>query len=169
MGETAPGIPPKGRPNYFGSDTKEAFLGLHLNRPLLGQRVDDLRRILAHVSAKEGFHLIGVEAAGPIALHTALLEPRIQKLTLVRSLVSWSSVAENPISYNQLTNVIPGVLKHFDLPDLAAKLVPTPLSIVDPVDGMGRPISQDQLDRAYASCRANYEKAKGELVLKAAP
>src|SRR5262249_43096851 len=35
-GETAPGVPPKGRPGFFGVDAKEAFLGLHLLRPLLG-------------------------------------------------------------------------------------------------------------------------------------
>jgi len=169
MGETAPGIPPKGKPNYFGVDSKEAFLGLHLSRPLLSQRVDDLQRILALFPRKNGIHLVGVEAGGPVALHAAALDSRIKRLTLERSLVSWSSVVENPISYNQLSNVIPGVLKHYDLPDLTAMLAPLPLSILEPVDGMQRPISQDQLQRAYASCRASYAKAKAEsnLILKA--
>jgi hypothetical protein len=66
--------------------------------------------------------------------------------------------------------VVPGVLKHYDLPDLAALLAPMPLSIVEPVDGMQRPISQAQLERAYASCRASYAKAKADsnLILKTA-
>ena len=170
LGEIAPGIPAKGKPNYFGVDWKEAFLGFHLNRPLLGQRLDEVVTIIRTYPKKEDIHLIGVESAGPIALHAAYLYPRISKLTLKRSLVSWSSVVENPISHNQLTNVVPGVLKHYDLPDLAGMLAPKPLTILDPVDGVGRPISQAQLDRAYASCRASYVKTKAEtnLVLKAA-
>src|SRR5262249_7253251 len=44
-GETAPAALPK-RPGYFGVDVREAFLGLHLDRPLLGQRVRDLLAVL---------------------------------------------------------------------------------------------------------------------------
>ena len=171
MGERAPSILGKGKTNYFGVDSKEAFMGLHLNRPLLGQRSEDLLRFLIlWLGEKDEIHLIAAESAGPLGLHAALLDPRIKKLTLLRSLVSWSSVVENPISYNQLTNVVPGVLKHYDLPDLAALLAPMPLSIVEPVDGMQRPISQAQLERAYASCRASYAKAKADsnLILKTA-
>ena len=38
FGETAPAEPPK-TPSHFGGDFKETYLALHLNRPLLGQRV----------------------------------------------------------------------------------------------------------------------------------
>jgi cephalosporin-C deacetylase-like acetyl esterase len=143
MGETAPAIPPKGKPNYFGVDSKEAFLSLHLSRPLLGQRLDDLLCVLKSNPDQE-IHLIGVESAGPIALHATFLEPRIRKLTLVRSLVSWSNVVENPISYNQLANLVPGVLEHYDLPYLEATLATAgfPLSVQELVDGRQRPQSR---------------------------
>jgi hypothetical protein len=143
MGETAPGAPPKGRPNFFGVDIKEAFLGLHLNRPLLGQRLDDLLCIL-HSRPEKDAHLVGVESAGPIALHAVFLEPRIRKLTLVRSLVSWSNVVENPMSHNQLANVVPGVLEHYDLPYLEATLATAgfPLTVHELVDCRQRPVSK---------------------------
>jgi cephalosporin-C deacetylase-like acetyl esterase len=90
MGETAPGKPARNRPNYFGTDSKEAFLALHLNQPLLGQRVFDVLAVLNAVAeeARAGVHLLGVGAAGPVALHAAALEPRVKQLTLERSLFS---------------------------------------------------------------------------------
>ena len=42
LGETAPAS----KSAYFGSDSKEAFLAMHLSRPLLGQRVLDVLALL---------------------------------------------------------------------------------------------------------------------------
>jgi cephalosporin-C deacetylase-like acetyl esterase len=167
MGETAPGVPPSKRPNLFGVDWKEAFLGLHLDRPLLGQRVYDLLAVLRTRGEKEA-HVIAVASAGPIALHAAALDPRIQNLTLEHSLISWATVVEKPISHNQLTSVLPGVLADYDLPDLAALLAPRPLTIRDPVDGVQAFITQEELSRAYAGCHASYQRlaAASNLRLK---
>jgi cephalosporin-C deacetylase-like acetyl esterase len=172
MGETAPGTPAAKRPNFFGVDNKEAFLALHLNRPLLGQRVDDLLAIIAYLAphyANIQVHAVG--SAGPIALHAAALDSRIKQVTLEGALVSWSAVVRTPISYNQLTNVVPGVLKHYDLPDLAAAIAPRPLTIRAAVDPAHQPISQQELDNAYAACRRAYEaqNSSDKLILQAKP
>src|SRR5262249_18108291 len=47
FGETAPAAPQK--PPPFGVDYREAFMALHLGRPLLGQRVADLLAVVAHL------------------------------------------------------------------------------------------------------------------------
>jgi cephalosporin-C deacetylase-like acetyl esterase len=162
IGETAPGVPSPKRPNYLGVDTKEAFLGLLLNRPLLGQRVHDVLALvnrLAISSITSEIRIVGVGSAGPIALHAAALDPRIKAVTLERSLLSWSSVVQTPITYNQLTNVVPGALKVYDLPDLAATLAPRPLTIRAAVDAAGRPVALAELTRAYAGCRGAYARA----------
>ncbi len=173
FGETAPGAPPKGRPNYFGADWKEAFLGLHLSRPLLGQRVYDVLAVMATLEpeAPNGFHLIGVESAGPVALHAAALDGRVARLTLERSLTSWTDVAATAISFNQLTNVVPGALKVYDLPELAGLVAPQPLTVRAARDAAGRAVAQADLEKAYAPCRAAYERHKiaDRLVLRAAP
>ena len=49
-------------------------------------------------------------------------KPTLKEITLENSLRSWASVVETPVSYNQLTNVVPGVLKVYDLPDLESTL-----------------------------------------------
>jgi dienelactone hydrolase len=172
-GETAPAVPAKGRPNYFGTDWKEAFLGLHLNRPLLGQRVQDVLAVMAALKkqAADGFHLVGVEAAGPVALHAAVLSPDVVKLTLERSVTSWTEVASTAITHNQLTNVVPGALKVYDLPELAGLFAPRPLTVRAAQDPAGRAVTQATLEKAYAACRAAYGRAKADdrLTLQAAP
>jgi dienelactone hydrolase/pimeloyl-ACP methyl ester carboxylesterase len=166
MGETAPGQPAAGRPNYFGADYFEAFVSLHLSRPLLGQRTTDLLAVVAKMAGEsDDIQLIGVGAAGPAALHAAALEPRIKQLTLADTLVSWSAVVRTPISHNQLTNVVPGALAAYDLPDLAAAMAPRPLTIRNTVDPTGRPLTRDAALAAYRAVIAAYAGAGAEKQL----
>jgi hypothetical protein len=175
MGKTTP---TSGRPNErhspFGSDWKEAYIALHIARPLLGQRVADLLSILEGLAAESadrkenGFHVIAVGAAGPVLLHTALLDERglIKQITLQGSLISWADVIERGVSRDQMASAVPGVLQVYDLPDLSARLAPLPITIEDPVDAMGQPVSQMLLEQTYARCAQAY-KGEGKLVLRA--
>ena len=102
-------------------------------------------------------------------LHAAALDDRIEEVTLEGMVLSWSSVVRTPISRNQLANVVPGALKSYDLPDLAAATAPRPLTIRNPVDAAGKPVSQAGLEAAYAVAREAYKAAGVEksLVLEA--
>ncbi|HKB39290.1 MAG TPA: prolyl oligopeptidase family serine peptidase, partial [Gemmataceae bacterium] len=165
MGETAPRKLAPGRPNYFGADVREAFLSLHLNRPLLGQRVRDVLAVVEYLSREKDFagvHLVAAGSMGPVGLHAAVLDDRIKQLTIERSVVSWSAVVRTPISHNQLTNVVPGALAFYDLPDLAAALAPRPLTVQSVVDPVGKPIARDELEKAWASCRKAYKARDAE-------
>jgi cephalosporin-C deacetylase-like acetyl esterase len=168
LGETSPAPLPAKMP-YFGVDFKESFLAMHLNRPLLGQRVLDVLAILGAVGRDE-VHVFGFGVTGPVALHAAALEPSIKQVTLESSLVSWSNVAHTPASVNQLSSVVPGVLKAYDLPELAATLSPRALTIRGTVDAALRPVTQAELDLAYGVCRGAYARsgAAAGLVMRAA-
>jgi len=102
-------------------------------------------------------------------LHVAALEPCIKEITVERSVLTWSAVAQTPISHNQLTNVVPGALKVYDLPDLAAALAPRTLTIRTPVDPVGKPVTQATLEEAYAPCKSAYQKTGAKLLLQAGP
>jgi hypothetical protein len=165
MGKTTPRAErPDQRRSPFGRDWKEAYIALHVARPLLGQRVADLLRILAGLAADSGekapsgFHVVGIGAAGPVVMHAALLDDRglIKQVSIERSLVSWSDVVERGISRDRLASVVPGVLQVYDLPDLAARLAPLPLAIEAPVDAMGGPVSQATLEEVYARAVTAY-------------
>jgi dienelactone hydrolase/pimeloyl-ACP methyl ester carboxylesterase len=162
MGETAPGPIVPNRANHFGVDSKEAFLCFHLGDALLKQRMVDVLTIAQWLSKREGtdaFQLVGLGTAGPIALHFAM-NRLFTGITIDHSLVSWSNVVHTPISINQLTNAVPGALKNYDLPDLAAATAPRELIIRNPVDAAGRLLTKEEAEKAYAGVRAAYDKAK---------
>lgn len=144
-GETRP--KPPGRAGYghgpFGNDEREAFLGLHLNRPLLGQRVFDVLQALRAIRPsmdKAQFRLIGEGGGGPVTLHAALLSEDVVEVELEGTIASWTDVATTSMTVGQLANVVPGVLESYDLPDLVAAIAPRPVKIRSPVDPAGKPI-----------------------------
>ena len=120
--------------------------------------------------AHAGFDVVGIGAAGPVVLHAALLDERglIKNVTLERSPVSWADVVAKGISRGQLGNVVPGVLESYDLPDLAARLAPRPLSIRAPVDASGEPVPRSVFDKIYEPCIRAYG-AGGPLELPDSP
>jgi dienelactone hydrolase len=168
MGETTPqGGWSGGRGNPLGPEVVEALLSFHIARPLLGQRVADLLCLLDSLAAesgtagKAGFEVVGEGPAGLVALHAACLDSnrRIQRLSLQHSLISWADVVKNGISRNQIGSVLPGVLKYYDLPDLAAWLKSLPITVRSAVDAMGKPVPAGALESAYAGCKKAHENA----------
>ncbi len=158
-GETAPAVAKDDKGPTFGVEYKESFLALHLNRPLLGQRTADLLGVINTTPKEQGVELLGLGAAGPVALHAAALNFRVKAVTIDAGLVSWDNVVRTPISHNQLTNAVPGVLKVYDLPDLAASIAPRPLTIRNPVDAAGKALTKEAAEEAYKDVRAAYKKA----------
>jgi dienelactone hydrolase len=166
MGETSP----ESRSSPFGVDWKEAFLALHLDRPVLGQRVRDLLSVIRALpeETRGGKLLIASGAAGPIGLHAAALEPTFALVTLQDMTISWSNVVQTPVTRDQLARVVPGALAYYDLPDLAALLAPQRVSIRALSDAAGRPVSQERIDAAYAACKEAYARhAANQLELLA--
>ena len=158
------------RAGRFGADEKEAWMALHLGRPLLGQRVGDLLSLLDALGeqGKYGFHVVGVSQAAPIALHAAALDPRIVKVTLVEPLGSWDDLARHPVARFPLANIVPGALAVYDLPDLAAALAPRPLAIHAASGPDGQPLTRERLETIYAPARAAYRRlnAAGSLTIE---
>lgn len=163
FGDMAPGNPPT-KPSFFGVDFKESFLGLHLNRPLLGLRVYDLLSVIRYMAGNsaEEISIIGIGSAGPIALHTAALSPIVKQTTIEKGLISWTNVVNTPVSYDQLTHAVPGALKVYDFPDLAALIAPRGLTIRGAVDAAGKPVAKEALEAEYANAIKTYAKMKQE-------
>lgn len=160
-GETAPAVPAAGRPNYFGVESRETFLSLHLSRPLLGRRVQDLMGVVRHLRspADKEIELVGFGAAAPVVLHAAALLPGdVAAVRLDGGVVSWDEVARTAVSENQFAGVVPGALAVYDLPDLAASLSPRPLTVRRPMDAAGNAAPAGLVERTYAPVRAAYAK-----------
>ena len=155
--------PVGGKTILYNTDFKSAMLSLHLNRPLLGQRTLDVQSLAEPIikswlaRKRPGkIHLVGQGVAAPAVLHAFALMPHPIEVTLERGLVSWESVVRTPISANQVVNVVPGVLKVYDLPQLATMVAPRPLTLRGTVDAAGRSVSVNEVEAAYRACRQEY-------------
>ena len=55
----------------------------------------------------------------PVAVHTVFLDKSIHTTELIAPTIrSWEEVVENPYIENGFSYLIPGILQHYDLPDL---------------------------------------------------
>jgi cephalosporin-C deacetylase-like acetyl esterase len=130
------------RDGFFGTDRQAAMLALHLNRPLLGQRAEDViaaaNWLVTHRGADAArLELVSVGSCGPIALHVAAVDPRFEHVTIRGAIRSWTDVVHEPLSRDQLTNVVPFALEYYDLPDLASAIGPGKVTIEQPVGPAG--------------------------------
>jgi hypothetical protein len=66
------------------------------------------------------------------------LDQRVKELVLVGGLTSWDSIFQTPYSVGQLTNVVPGILKVADLPDLIEAIQPRKVRVVSPRGAEGK-------------------------------
>jgi len=76
--------------------------------------------------------------------------------------VSWMSVVQTPLTYNQLSSVVPGVLKVYDLPELAATLAPRAIGHRSAAGSRGRAVGLSDLEKTYAACRDAYRRQGAE-------
>jgi dienelactone hydrolase len=154
MGETSPSAP-TAKPGYFGFDFQAAYISLHLNRPLLGQRVYDVLSVMEYLHGeqttftKKSTVLWGIDSAGPIALHAGFFDSKCEGVVTNRSILSWAAVVQTPLSTNQLTNVVPGALRKYDLPDLAAAMAPRFVTVKNGVTPRLEPAPKNAMEEAY--------------------
>ena len=140
---------------------KEAFLSLHLGRPLLGQRVGDLLAVIAAMADESpgGISLVGHGTAGPIALHAAALEPRIVALSLDGAITSWSDVVRTPLTRDQLARASSrGRSRPTTCPTWPPRSPPGRYTIRSAADASGRPMAPERVDAAYAVARKAYRE-----------
>jgi hypothetical protein len=140
IGETETGIRRKSfGAGQFGRDNLEILTAYLMGKSYAGMRTDDVRswaRVLKTRSSQVSLIAIG-EAAIP-ALHAAALEPdAFQTLTLRRMIPSWESLVGAEGTHDQTVNMVHGVLKHYDLPELIRLVGKERVVIEQPVNGMG--------------------------------
>lgn len=115
------GVPPNNRTwgyGRFGQDNQEILTAYLIGDSFLRMRVTDVLA-WSHYSGEEPVELIGIGEAAIPALHAATLAPdRFHRVTLEKMIRSWTELVSTPEHYNQLVNVVHGVLRHYDLPDL---------------------------------------------------
>ncbi|GAB3634971.1 hypothetical protein GCM10027422_05610 [Hymenobacter arcticus] len=139
-------------PKYYNQEYRDALLALHLGRPLLAQRVLDVSTLLGLIRNDSRLWQLPVllradGRAALVALHAALVCPQVAKKpytvtnggtqppgagpTWVPQIdqvqvsggpPSFQYFLENPAAKDAYSEVLPGVLSHYDVPDLRRAL-----------------------------------------------
>jgi cephalosporin-C deacetylase-like acetyl esterase len=153
-GDCAIGYPQRGRFYFPGRIPDEAYLtwfSLMLGRPLLGGQVYDTLRALDYLRSRPdvggGVSMVGDGSHGVIALYAAALDTRVLKVALRQAVTDYRSLATAE-RYTQPFGIYAyGLLREFDLPEVARAIGPRPVLLINPVTPRGEPAGPAAADR----------------------
>jgi cephalosporin-C deacetylase-like acetyl esterase len=148
-------------------DYDSAMTAMLTRTTLVGMRALDVMRGVDILAARADvdpsrMSAIGRGGAAIPLLHAAFLDARIGRLTLDGMLASYDMVVRRAVNRGVFEQVIPGVLKSYDLPDLIAGLAPRQVIIADAVDPVGSPLT-------LADARTQYERAGAARIVRRGP
>ena len=143
-GDCAIAFPARGRFYFPGRITDEAYLTwftLMLGKPLLGGQIFDTLRAIDYLRSRSDtgseLSLIGDGAHGVIALYAAALDPKVRGVALRQTVTDYRSLAVAD-RYSQPFGIYAyGILREFDLPDVARAVAPRPVLVLNPVAARG--------------------------------
>jgi cephalosporin-C deacetylase-like acetyl esterase len=133
-----------------------------LNKSLIGLHLVEIQRRLDELAAAGPVALYGKGNGGVLALYAAALDGRVQKAVVDGAVLSYMDIAQARI-HDAWEIVIPGVLKSFDLPDLARAIAPRPLVLIDPRTPAGAPAARAVVERQYPRATM-LDRAEGRLL-----
>ncbi len=134
-------------------DHNSAQWGLWIGRPLMGQWVHDVRRLLDALAAASGDRpretaLVGLGPGGLVALAAAATDPRVSTVAAVGTLASY--VSDEPYRGQRLGTIVPGLLRDVgDVAHLAALVAPRRVVIAGGVSGGGRRLEAGRLHQMF--------------------
>jgi len=135
-------------------DHNSAEWSLWIGRPLLGQWLRDVACLLSVVDQHcgglpERTAVVGLGAAGVVALAAAASDDRLVRVATLGTLASY--VSSQPYRGQRLGIMVPGILRDVgDLPHLAALIAPRTCVMAAAVDGSGRKLTTSQWQQTYA-------------------
>ena len=137
-----------------------AFL---VGKTIIGLRMDDAIRAVNWLCARPDVDRAAITAYGngPLGLtllHAAALDTRIGRVLTENALTSYRMIVEEPIHRNVSEVVIPGVLRKYDTGDLLLALYPRPVTIINPEDAVGAPVTEAEFRKALAYVWQSDEK-----------
>jgi cephalosporin-C deacetylase-like acetyl esterase len=145
-GDCAIAYPQRGRfyfPDRILEESYLAWFTLMLGRPLFGGQVYDTLRALDYLRSLPGagdkVSLVGDGPHGLIALYAAVLDARTGGVALRHTVTDYRSLAVAE-RYNQPFGLYAyGVVREFDLPDVARAVGPRPVLLLNAVTALGEP------------------------------
>jgi dienelactone hydrolase len=157
MGDLRPeyGKGARNHASWHQDEEQWSWSSLIFGHPMLGQRVTDLLAVISGICRHPRLAdaEIIVAARGQLtvpALCAAAMEEAIGKLYLASGLVSFRSFIETEEYSHPFANIVPGMLRYTDLPQLASHISPRPITLAGTVDAGGRTLNVGEVEEIYA-------------------
>jgi dienelactone hydrolase len=164
IGETAPSSNSESSYRGFTSDHESRWMydSLSAGTTLLGMRTLDVLRALDYLRTRseidpKRISVIGHGSAGLPALHAAALDETVHSAAITGTLVSYAAIVENEIYTHRYSMFVPGALRKYDLPDVAALVAPRPLVAINAVDEMQRPVELERAAEIYGPAKRVFD------------
>jgi hypothetical protein len=165
VGETGPG-------DYQGDAYLDSishnlwYSSMRIGRSIVGIRAGDvvrLNRLLKKTLMIKEVYGIARKEMAPVLLHAAAFDTTITRIALIEPYSSYQSIVMNRF-YNSsfIHGVVPGALKAYDLPDLAASLAPRKLLIAGVTDGYGKITEPESINKDLTLIRTAYQNKKAD-------
>jgi cephalosporin-C deacetylase-like acetyl esterase len=168
IGETKPPHPDDAGCGLFGhvddAETTMQYIAWEMNESLAGMRVQDVVRSVDYAVSRPDVDRAGVRVIGRgmgalWVLFAAALDPRMSHVVCEGGLLSYRTLTSADRYLHGASIFIPGVLKHFDLPQVAAAVAGRRLAILDPLDAMKSAVDIETARRAYEPAAQAYARA----------
>jgi len=139
---------------------------LILGRPLLGGQVYDTLRALDYLGSRSDIagavSLVGDGPHGVIALYAAALDERVRGVALRQTVTDYRSLAVAE-RYTQPFGIYAyGLLREFDLPEVAGAVGPRSVLLLDPATPLGEPAGAAARDLYRDVPNASVQAEDGE-------
>jgi cephalosporin-C deacetylase-like acetyl esterase len=163
FGETHPVLSPGNYTRYFG-DYRNSMMALLVGKTMTGMRTLDIMRgvdILTNRSDVDPAKITvaGRGSAAVSALYAALFDPRITEVALDEMLASYEGIVSERLALGVVEQVVPSVLKYFDLPDVMAAVAPRPVIVSGTVNPLGQSMRPEDVRKEYARVSATFQNA----------
>lgn len=145
------------------------FGSILVNQSIVAWQAADIIKMVRVIQRRENVEEVYAIARGaltPVLLHAAAFEPQIVRIALVNPLISYRSLVDN--QYYQpywVPSSVAGALTAYDLPDLAAVLVPRQLIMIDVQDQQGL-AAAEALENTLSVVQSAYADNGKFIVLK---
>lgn len=145
------------------------FISMLIDRSIVGLRAGDvvrLTRLLKKNSKIGEVYGVARKEMAPVLLHAAAFDKAITRIALIDPYSSYQSIAMNRF-YNPkfVHSIVPGAIKAYDLPDLAASLAPRKLMMAGVTDGLGNTTDIESINKDLDIIKTAYHFRNAERQL----
>jgi hypothetical protein len=174
VGEMGPGVF-RGDAYIEGGSHNLWYASLLIGRSIVGIRASDVVKLTAILKENSGVsevYAVSMKEMAPVILHAAAFDQSISRIALVEPYSSYLSIVKNRFySSSFIPGVVPGALKAYDLPDIAASLAPRKLMMAGVTDGYGKTDDVAAIKDDLEIVRNGYRKknAEGNIMILSLP